>query len=155
MVNKKIVGTQTTEYNDVKFKSTLEMRCYKLLEESGLKFTHESEKIDLWTGFKPTIDIWSPSKIRGTYKLTPLMEKQSRSFIKITYTPDFKVVRGNYIIYMDAKGFPNDVYGYKKKMFIKSLELRNDGIQYVFMEPHSIRQMKQAIEIIKTYEEIK
>lgn len=147
MTNKKILGTKTKIYKNIKFKSTLECNCYKLLENSGLEFSHEAEKTTLQESFKPTIDIWAPSKVKGINKLTPLLEKQTGTLIKITYTPDFIVIKGNYKIYIEAKGKPNDVYPYKKKLFLHSLELKND-YTYIFMEPHNLRQMKQAIEII-------
>ena len=35
------------------------------------------------------------------------------------------------------------------EMFLKHLEERNDGKKYMFFEPHNVRQMLQAIEIIK------
>ena len=153
VVNKKVRGTKTIEYNGIKFKSTLECNCYKLLEKSGLNFAHESEKFDLWQGFKPEIEIWAPSKVKGnSFKLTKFMEQQTRTYVKITYTPDFVVTKGKYKIYMDSKGHPNDVFPYKRKMFIKQLQQTEDEFTYVYMEPHNLRQMQQAIDIINSYE---
>ena len=40
-------------FNNIKFKSRLEVSCYKLLIEAGLNPSYESEKIILWEGFKP------------------------------------------------------------------------------------------------------
>ena len=77
------------------------------------------------------------------------LELQTRTLLNITYTPDFVINKNNYKIYFDVKGKENDVYPIKKKMFLKTLEERNDGINYLFFEPHNIRQMLQAIEIIK------
>lgn len=147
--NKKIKGATTIRYNGIKFKSILECSCYKKLEISGLDFLYESEKITLWRGSKlHNILIYTPKKIKiGKYG--KLLEPQTRALKDITYTPDFVVTKGNYKIYFDVKGKENDIYPIKKKMFLKILEERNDGIKYVFVEPHSVRQMLQAIEIIK------
>lgn len=147
-INKKIRGARTIEYKDVKFKSLLECSCYKKLESSGLDFSYESEKITLWKGIKPqNISIYSPKKIKlGKYGRD--LELQSRALLDITYTPDFVVTKNNYKIYFDVKGKENDTYPIKKKMFLKILEERNDGKQYLFFEPHNIRQMLQAINII-------
>ena len=46
-MNKKILGTKIKVYKGIKFKSTLECNCYKLLEASGLEFSHEAEKTTL------------------------------------------------------------------------------------------------------------
>ena len=37
--NKKVINASPTEYNGIKFKSRLEVSCYKLLTEAGLNFT--------------------------------------------------------------------------------------------------------------------
>lgn len=150
--NKKIKGATSVEYNDFKFKSKLEFSCYRKLESSGLDFSYESEKIILWTGFKPEkITVYAPSKIKGSLgKYEKDMKIQTRTLLNITYTPDFIVRKGKYVIYFDVKGKENDIYPLKKKMFLKTLENRNDNdMKYMFFEPHSVKQMLQAIEIIK------
>ena len=149
MENKKIKGAKISEYNNIKFKSSLECSCYKKLELSGLEFSYESERIVLWEGVKPqSVKIYYPRKIKaGKYDRN--LELQTRTLLNITYTPDFVINKNNYKIYFDVKGKENDVYPIKKKMFLKTLEERNDGINYLFFEPHNIRQMLQAIEIIK------
>lgn len=135
-------------FNNIKFKSRLEVSCYKLLIEAGLNPSYESEKIILWEGFKPSkISYYSPKKIKRGY-FTSLMQKQERVLLSITYTPDFIVKKDNFIIYFDVKGLPNDTYPIKKKMFLKYLENKEDEFNYVFFEPHNIGQIKQCIQII-------
>lgn len=147
--NKKIKGATSIEYNGIKFKSILECSCYKKLEATGFDFSYESEKITLWRGTKlqKTI-VYAPKKIRAG-KYGKFLELQTRALLNTAYTPDFIVNKGGYKIYFDVKGKENDTYPIKKKMFLKVLEERNDGIKYMFFEPHNIRQMLQAIEIIK------
>lgn len=147
--NKKIKGAKEVIFEDIKFKSRLEMACYKKFKEAGLDFSYESEKVILWEGFKPSsIQIYSPKKAgRGSYRGD--LELQEKKLLNVTYTPDFVVVKDNCIIYLDVKGMPNDTYPIKKKLFLKVLEERNDGYNYIFIEPHNIRQINQAIEIIK------
>lgn len=147
--NRRIKGATSTEYNGIKFKSILECSCYKKLEASGLEFYYESEKINLWKGIKlRNITVCAPKKLKPG-KYGKFLDIQKRALLDITYTPDFIVIKGNYKIYFDVKGKENDVYPIKKKMFLKYLEEKNDGINYIFFEPHSIRHMLQAIEIIK------
>lgn len=149
MENKKILGARITIYKDIKFRSSLECSCYKKLEESGLVFSHESEKFTLWEGTKlGKLKLYTPDK-KGVGKYGRDLNLQTRALLHITYTPDFKVVKNNNIIYIDSKGKENDTYGIKRKMFLKILDNRNDGNNYFFFEPHNIRQMLQTISIIK------
>ena len=145
--NKKIKNATISEYNGIKFRSKNELSCYKKLEAAKLDFSYESEKITLWEGFKSSIPIYAPNKIK-VGKFSKNLESQTKKHISITYTPDFIVTKGDYKIYIEYKGQPNDTYPIKKKMFLKTLEDRNDGIKYIFIEPHSQRQVLQAIDII-------
>lgn len=140
------MGTTKSEYNGIVFKSKKEKECYMLLEKSGLDFYYETEKILLWKGKKPDIPVYSPKKKKSQENTLTLY---SGKLSDITYTPDFTVIRKGYKIYFDYKGFPNDVYPYKRKMFIRQLSERNDGIKYMFIEPHTISQMRYAIQLIK------
>ena len=98
--------------------------------------------------FKPeNIIIYAPKKL-GVGKYDKNLELSNKTILSITYTPDFIVIKDNYKIYFDVKGKENDTYPIKKKMFLKLLEEKNDSINYIFFEPHSIKQMLQAIEII-------
>lgn len=143
--NKKIRGATRTEYKGIKFKSILECSCYKKLEDSGLTFSYESEKITLWEGAK----LKNSSVYSAASKGSKDIKLQTRALLNISYTPDFVVIKDNYKIYFDVKGKENDTYPIKKKMFLKILEEKNDGIKYMFFEPHSVKQMVQSIEIIK------
>lgn len=147
--NKKIKGAKEVIFDNIKFKSRLEMTCYKKFKEAGLDFSYEPEKVILWEGFKPSsILIYSPKKEgRGSYRGN--LELQEKKLLNVTYTPDFVVTKDKCKIYLDVKGMPNDTYPIKKKLFLKVLEERNDGYNYLFIEPHNIRQINQAIEIIK------
>lgn len=145
-MNKKIKNAEKRVYNNIQFKSDLEVSCFKKLEQAGLNPSYESETVTVWKGFKPSLSkTYAPSKKRGVYnKDLSLQEGKIRD---ITYTPDFVVVRGHHKFYFDAKGFPNDVYAYKKKLFIAWMESQKD-YECMFFEPHSVRQMTQAIDII-------
>ncbi len=147
--NKRIIGATITEYKDIKFRSKLEYSCYKKLEASNLTFSYESEKITLWEGVKLNkTSVYAPKKL-GLGRYNKSLELQTRALLNMTYTPDFIVIKNNYKIYFDVKGKENDTYPIKKKMFLKILELREDNWNYMFFEPHNIKQMLQAIEIIR------
>lgn len=152
LVNKRIKGAKSIEFDGIKFKSLLECSCYKKLKDSGLTFAYEPEKVIIWKGDKliSTV-VFAPKKINpGKYGKS--LSEQKRALLDMSYTPDFLVEKGNYRFYFDVKGKENDVYPIKKKMFLKLLEERQDGYIYGFFEPHSVKQMLEAIEMIKSYE---
>lgn len=142
--NKKVKNTVATFYNNINFKSKLEVSCYKKLEASGLPFSYESDTIILWEGEE--INNIVVYDLKG--KKDKLLTKRNKGYKlrNITYTPDFRVDYKGHIIYFDVKGHVNDIYPIKKKMFIQLLD--NDGKKFMFFEPHNVRQMTQAIEII-------
>lgn len=147
-MNRKIKGATSTIYDNISFKSVLECSCYKKLKDSGFEFYYESDRIVLWEGMKLNNTLlYTPKKIKeGKYGKELLL--QTRALLNITYTPDFKVIKDDYVIYFDVKGKENDTYPIKKKMFLKYLEQQNGDKKYMFFEPHNVRQMLQAIEII-------
>lgn len=148
--NRRVIGAKEHIYNNIKFKSGLEVSCYKKLELSGLDFSYESERVILWEGIKlHKTQVYAPKKI-GNGRYSRELTLQTRALLNTTYTPDFIVVKNNYYIYFDVKGQPNDLYPLKKKLFLKVLEERITNHQYIFFEPHSVKQMQQAIDIIKT-----
>lgn len=163
--NRKIKNAQITSYNDIKFRSKSEMVLYKLLEKAvddidGLDFTYESEKFILYPSTKHVgIKIYRPSKESYTdnngkekKKLTKDMLLQDGVFRAISYTPDFIITKGNNIIYVDVKGYTNDTYPIKMKMFLGVITQEatiHKNKHYMFAEPHNVRQMKQLIQIIK------
>ena len=151
--NRKIKNTKEVVFDNIKFKSQLERSCYKKIKETDLDVQYESEKIILWEGVKlDKVSLHAPKKIRaGKYEKD--LQEQTRALLKITYTPDFIIIRGKHKIYIDVKGKENDVYPIKKKMFLKHLEEREDDYTYHFFEPHSVKQIMQTIQTIKDYEE--
>lgn len=141
-MNKKVVNATPTAFDGVKFKSQLEKRCYKELVDSGLDFHYELDKIILWEGVKlDTAESWN--------SIGRLIVKDNKKLRDITYTPDFKILHKNYIIYVDVKGHPNDIYPIKKKMFLKVLEEYPKDRKYIFMEIHTVGNMIEAIAYIK------
>ena len=144
VANKKVKNATTTVYNNISFKSKLEVSCYKKLETSGFTFTYESDKIVLWSGESiSNVAVYEPDKTKQLSK-----KIQGFKLRDMTYTPDFKLYHKGYTIYFDVKGHVNDVYPIKKKMLIQHLN-NIVGEKYIFFEPHNVRQMLQTIEIIK------
>lgn len=148
--NKKVKNATKIEYNGIKFRSIFECNCYKLLEQEGWNFHYEAKKIVLCEGFYPpyfvkVYDVYKPRLQRKVFGLN------EQKIIAMTYTPDFYLQYKGYEIYIESKGNPNDTYPLKKKLFLSYLvkEAQATGKKYIFFEPHSKKQMKEVINIIK------
>lgn len=147
MENKKVVNTKKGEYDGIKFRSQLEISCYKKLIEAGFNPTYESDTFILLEKFKLTrVLFYAP--VKGKITLYP------RGIMNMTYTPDFLIEYKGYKILFDTKGQPNETYPLKKKLFLKHLELRSMETKekFIFFEPHNQRQILDAIQIIKQLE---
>lgn len=150
-MNKKVLGATITEYDGIKFLSRLECSTYKKLKDLGIPFTYQGEKFYLMESFhmhkisllqivKSGIIDWDDRKIRA-----------------VTYTPDFCItvqLEKPLKIYMETKGKANDAYPIKKKLFLKRLEEDDSGIDYIFMEPHTPKQVDKCMKVIKAYHEL-
>lgn len=149
MENKKIIGTKKISYDGIEFDSVLEKNLYKYLKEEGFNPEVKPEKSVLMEGFfSKKIQYYCKYKKRGQTKET--FQLDDRKILSITYTYDIKVTHKGYTILFDAKGYSNDRYPLKKKLFFNKLEgSGGDDVKYIFFEPGSIREIKQCIEIIK------
>ena len=120
--NKKIKNATVTIYNGITFRSKLEAECAKILDEEGINYQYEPFKIILLPSFKylgKTLREWS-------------------------YSPAF-VLFNNIIV--EIKGFPNDVWGYKKKMILKYIVDHN--YMYEFYEVKNKTQLRTLIKELK------
>lgn len=117
MVNKKIKGATVTEYNGIKFRSKLESRVARFLEDNNIQFEYESFKLCL----------------------LPTIRYNGQTIRSVHYTPDFKC--GDFLI--EAKGYPNDSWSLKKKLIIATIE--RDHLPYKFREVHNIIDLKKVI----------
>ena len=84
----------------------------------------------------------------------PFVRKKAR-ILNVQYTPDFYFKYNDLNVYIEAKGMENDVFYLKKKMFIKYLNDRylEKGEKSIYFEVYTRKQLLQAIEIIKNYEQ--
>jgi hypothetical protein len=136
--NKKVRNATAKVYKGIKFRSKLELFTYKKLEDAGIKSLYEKKKYLLQEGFHYTAECHEPHKTKGYidsgYKVRD-----------ITYTPDFVDPNGKWII--EVKGFANDVFPLKWKMFKNHLmQLGNPPVLYL---PKNQGQVLQTIELIK------
>ena len=144
MENRRIKGATPLVVDNIKFKSKLEASAYKHLLQAGFKPVYENMKFTIWNGFKPTVPFYT--KIGRSNGLN--MKKT----IDITYTPDFTFMYNGRLIIIEIKGLQNDVFPYKFKMFRRLLEEHPYIGNTLLFEIFSIKQLKECIEIIKSYD---
>lgn len=148
MDNKKIRNATSKEVEGIKFKSKLEADTYRLLKEAGFHPQYEERKFLLCEGFKPTVPFYTKDKVTRGLKL------DNDKVRDMTYTPDFTFKSGGFTVVVEAKGYENDRFPLKKKLFRKLLE--SEGHEnFIYFEIFSQRQCKEMITILKQrYESI-
>lgn len=139
-MNKKIKNATIVTYNNITFKSKLELNVYKTLVNEGFNPKYEEKKYILFKGFKPKKDYYKPNKNKELINNTIKVKD-------ITYTPDFIFSLDKYIIIIEVKGKANDTYPLKQKLFRKYMEDCEEIIK--FFEVHNLKQLNQVINILK------
>ena len=74
-MNNKVKNAQIIVYNEITFKSKLDLMAYKLLEEKGFNPQYEQNTFIIWQGFKPVVPFFtknnSPYFFNSNIKLIP------------------------------------------------------------------------------------
>ena len=130
-MNKKIKNATVKEYDNIKFKSMLEVSTYKTLIEYGFKPEYEKHTYVVWTGFIPNT------------------VRDNRPLDSITYTPDFVFTYNNKTIIIECKGMANDVFPYKFKMFRKYLQTVYINDSFEIWEIFTKKQLLELINNLK------
>ena len=164
MKNRKIKNATQSSSGGITFKSQLEKSIYNTLLQQGLEPQYEPTTFTLWGGFIPITPYYDKEtdkqKIKRLSKGTDirtfkiLIQKMNK-IVGIKYTPDFYFKYNDLNVYIEAKGVENDVFYIKKKMFIKYLDnlYIEKGEKSIYFEVYTKKQLLQAIEIIKSYEQ--
>ena len=133
--NKKVKNATPTEYNGIKFKSILETRIYKYLLSKGIEPEYEKIKIKLWSRSKGELSVPYYDRIGKIFK------KVTSKPLSVTYTPDFIFKYNGYTVYLEVKGFKNDVVPYKIRLFRDWLEAQNNPKQ-CYAVVHTIKEVE-------------
>lgn len=162
-VNKKIRNATQSISGGITFKSKLEKSIYDTLLEQGFNPKYEPITFVIWEGFRPTIPYYDRETnyqrdvrlaASGGSSAKMLVRKKAR-ILNVQYTPDFYFKYNDLNVYIEAKGIENDVFYLKKKMFIKYLDdlYLEKGERSIYFEVYTRKQLLQAMEIIKNYEQ--
>jgi hypothetical protein len=114
-VNKKVRNATPLEVDNIQFKSKLEVYCYQKLQKYNLFQGYESETFELITPFTYTSQCYEHNKRTKTLKEQPKVRKMS-------YTPDFVFNYKGELYIVECKGFPNEQFPIKWKLFKKTRE---------------------------------
>lgn len=139
--NKKIINASPLEYDGISFKSKLEKMAYQTLKEQGFPVLYEPRKFIIWEGFRPNVPFYNKDAS------TRMLKMDSKKVIDISYTPDLMFEYNNHLIIIEMKGFENNTYPLKKKIFRKWLE--SNYPNSIYFEIFTKKQLLQAIDIIK------
>lgn len=142
-VNHKVRNACPLEYEGTTFKSKLEVLIFRTLREKGFPVEYEPRKIAIWEGFKPSVPFYDKNN------MTRMLSLQMKKLMDITYTPDFMFKHKGHLIIIEAKGFVNDTFPIKKKLFRAWLE---DHPESIYFEIYTKKQLLQAIDIINNLE---
>jgi len=150
--NKKVKNARVTIYDGKRFRSKLEVYCYKKLIDLGVEFCYEEVKVDL-------ISSLCFNKVRAFMPIKSGKRKgEWQEFFKInkkTYTPDFIIPNyKGYYIAIECKGAENDDFPTKRKLYLSHLEgeFSNIDLKPIYLEPHNQRQVNICIDFIKNLE---
>lgn len=143
-MNNKVKNAQIIVYNEITFKSKLDLMAYKLLEEKGFNPQYEQHTFIIWQGFRPVVPFFTKNKARQVIN-------NNKKLINITYTPDIYFEYQGYKVIIEMKGFTNDVYPIKVKLFRKYMEQLQDSNNYLLFELYTKQQLLTAIQIIEEY----
>jgi hypothetical protein len=121
----------------IEFKSKLEAYCYVRLKEENIENTYEKYTFTLQPTFEYKGTIFEYNKRTKEFK------KATNSIKAITYKPDFVSINNKWVI--ECKGFPNDAFPIKWKMF--KYKLQSEG--YTLYLPKTQKQIDIVISMIK------
>lgn len=159
MENKKIRGATKTNSLGITFKSQLEKSLYKTLLELGFNPKYEPRTFIVWEGFTSITPFYDKETDSQRDKRDPksskILVEKSPIVQPIRYTPDIYFEYKGIDIWLEIKGIENDIFYIKKKLFRKYLDSYQlcTGKRSLYFEIYTKKQLLQAIEIIKDYEQ--
>lgn len=144
--NKKIQNAEQISDFGINFRSKSERMMYKTMMSLGFSPEFEPEKFVIWEGFTPSTPLYIDGVPQMTKVRKPNSEPKIPKFLDWHYTPDFRLKLGRSTFYIECKGFGNDIWSYKRKLFLKTI----DNKPFIhFFEVHTKRGLVKTLDIIK------
>ena len=114
-------GGTKIEYDGIKFRSKLEMYCYKKLKEANIYVEYESKR----------------------YTLLPSFKFDNQTIRAITYLPDF--IGKDFVI--ECKGYANESFPLREKLFKYYLTKNEPNNRYFLVKTQ--KQVDALIDTLK------
>lgn len=139
--NRKVINATQVIYNGIKFRSKSELRMYQTMLNAGFTPDFESQSFILWDGCY----LQKPYYYEGF----PVVTKNghTKKLQDWVYTPDFIITLGGCSFIIEVKGNPNDLWPYKRKLFLKLIDTMKDTY---FFEVKTIKGLKKTLSTIKS-----
>jgi len=141
MENRKVRNATACEADGMSFRSRLEAAIWKRLRAAGYDPQYEPDTVELQAAFRPSHPWYMDGEPQVTKKGECVAVKA------LTYTPDFKVDADGVTWYIEAKGWGNDRFPLKRKLFIKAID-GDEGV--VYAQVNSVRGMERLVEAMAT-----
>lgn len=141
--NRRILNaTPAVTADGIEVKSKLEARIYDTLLTLGYEPRYEQESFTYWEGLKPTVPFYDLGKNR---KLRLNMTK----LIDMKYTPDIIFDYEGIKVIIEVKGYANDQFAIRKKMFRAYLETVDYAV--IYAEIFTKKQLLEFLDCLKEY----
>ena len=136
------INSKEIKIDGIVFKSNLEAYCYKELKKTGLEFKYEPVSFVLQKEHKMSAEVY-----KKTQK-SPIYLVKTNSNRSISYTPDFVIYKDGVIVFIiETKGFANEQFALKVKMFYKYCSEHIKTIKAYFL-PSNQKEVDFTIKII-------
>ena len=140
-MNRKVLNaTPVIARDGTQLKSKMERTIYHALLDNGFNVHYESETFTYWEGFYPTVPFYDKDSKRN-------LRDNHKKILDIKYTPDFVFMYHGIKVLIEVKGWENDQFSIRKKLFRKYLE--TVGYPVIYAEIFSKRQLMELIEKLR------
>lgn len=143
MENKKIINATPTNYNGIEFRSGLEKSIYKALTDKGILADYEPIKCKIWdsSGFIVPYYDRQGKKPFGLVTSKP---------ISVHYTPDIVFEYKGIKVFLEVKGFKNDVTPYKIRLFREWLDryYMETGVRCCYAIVYAVKDVNTLLNLL-------
>ena len=83
---------------------------------------------------------WEKALVEGIfsgYEYHPQRISYTKPATKHTYQPDWKIVRGNHVVFVEAKGRFRERAEYTKYLYVREALKKNEELVFLFMKPNT------------------
>ena len=139
--NRRILNATPVVSDDgIQMTSKVELRIYNALRSLGFSPLYEAETFTYWKGPRPVVPFYDMAKNRH-------LRNNMKKLIDMSYTPDFTFMYEGVKVIIEVKGWENDQFAIRKKLFRKYLETLDYPV--VYAEIFTRRQLLEFIEELK------